>query len=132
MLLSQSYLMHSLVYKVKFQPMSTQFTYLFNYSKIGNRYQHLDSQNIYQASHHRRAPLSLQKGHKRNLEREKFLRYRVRNRNVPTVVSGWVLARTNGEYPSPFPPLQTILRKAQISHIANLHTSMVLSLLIAI
>ena len=46
-----------------------------------------------------------------------------------TVVSGWVLACADGEYPSPFPPPHTILRKAQISHIANLHTSLILSLL---
>ena len=45
-----------------------------------------------------------------------------------SLVSGWVLARTDGEYPSPFPPPHTILRKEQISHIANLHTSTVLSL----
>ena len=44
-----------------------------------------------------------------------------------TVVLGWVLAPTERRIPFPFPP-HTIHRKAQISHIANLHTSKVLSL----
>ena len=38
------------------------------------------------------------------------------------------LGATDDEYPSPFPPPHSILRKAQISHMTNLHTSMVLSL----
>ena len=29
--------------------------------------------------------------------------YKVQNRTVPTVVLGWVLARTDGTLPSPFP-----------------------------
>ena len=50
------------------------------------------------------------------------LRYWVRNRTIPTVVSGWVLARTDSEYPSPFPPPHTILRKVQISHLLTIHS----------
>ena len=34
--------------------------------------------------------------------------YKVQNRTVPTVVSGWVLARTVGTLPSPFPPPHTL------------------------
>ena len=60
--------------------------------------------------------------------REKSSRYRVWIRTVLTVVSGWILARTDGEYPSLFPSPHTILRKVQISHMTNLYTSMVLSL----
>ena len=34
--------------------------------------------------------------------------YKVQNRTVPTVVSGWVLARTDGTLPSSFPPPHTL------------------------
>lgn len=68
------------------------------------------------------------KGHKRKLEREECLRYWVRNRTIPTVVSGWILARTDGKYAPPFPTPNTILRKTQISNMTNLYNSMVLSL----
>ena len=34
--------------------------------------------------------------------------HKVQNRTVPSVVSGWVLARTDGTLPSPFPPPHTL------------------------
>ena len=46
--------------------------------------------------------------------------YKVKNRTVPTVVSGWVLARTDGMLPSHFPPPHTSLRKVQIRLVSLL------------
>jgi len=40
--------------------------------------------------------------------------YNVQNRTVPTGVSSWVLARTDGTLPSPFLPPHKSLRKEQI------------------
>ena len=88
-----------------------------------------NSNKLLELSMHRRAPLLLEGTQEKFRAREILKVLSTESYRADTVVLGWVLARTDGEYPSPFPPPHTILRKAQISHIANLHTSMVLSLI---
>ena len=76
---------------------------------------------------HRRAPLLLERSQEKIRAREmlKVLSTETYRTDSRIMLDTGAYRR---QYPSPFPPPHTILRKAQISHMINLHTSMVLSL----